>query len=252
MGAKHTTGTCPRVTCALLACAASARGLHFDEPLWRHGVSTERQLKRWADRCRALPGCSRARGEHKSHGVINVFRKLAFFPLAAAVLGAACAYIPVHTDANAALIHACHSYDWAGSFRGNTSLRTTIANPLNESRLRAAIAARMQAMGVAQASGSADCLVGYGIGSQNVVVGGPYWGGWGRWGGGPYWGGWGGWYGPDVYREGVIGVDIYDGKSREPMWHAHADQDLTWAKGPEAQRRIDAAVQAIFAKYPAG
>jgi hypothetical protein len=195
------------------------------------------------------PGVPKSRGGHQSHGVINVFRKLAFFPLAAAVLGSACAYIPVRTDANAALIHACHSYDWAGSFRGNTSLRTTIANPLNESRLRAAIAARMQAMGVTQATGSADCLVGYGIGAQNVIAGGPYWGGGWGWGGG-YWGGWGGWYDPGVFREGIIGVDIYDGKSREPMWHAHADQDLTGVQGPEAQKRIDAAVQAIFAKYP--
>lgn len=181
-----------------------------------------------------------------------MLKRLAFVPILGAVLAAAgCAYIPVHTDANAALIHACHSYDWAGSFHGNTSLRTTIANPLNESRLRAAIAARLQSMGISQASGNADCLIGYGIGSHNVVVGGPY-PGWGWWGwGGPYWGGWGpGYYGPDVFREGVIGVDVYDGKSREPMWHAHAEQDLSGAIGPEAQRRIDAAVQAIFAKYP--
>jgi hypothetical protein len=182
--------------------------------------------------------------------VVKVLKKLVLAPIIAAVLGAAGCALQVRTDANAALIHPCHSFDWAGSFRGNTSLRTTIANPLNESRLRAAIAARLNAMGVTQASGKADCLVGYGIGVQNVAVGPAYPTGWGwGWGWpGPFWGG--GWYGPDVMREGIIGVDIYDGASREPMWHASVDQDLTGLKGPEAEKRINSAVQAIFAKYP--
>jgi hypothetical protein len=187
---------------------------------------------------------------------VNVLKKLLLIPVIAAVLGATACALQVRTDANAALIHACHSFDWAGSFRGNTSLRTTIANPLNESRLRAAIAGHLQSMGVTQATaaGKADCLIGYGIGANNVVFGGPYpgWGWDGGWGWrGPYWGGYG-WDGPDVVREGIIGVDIYDGASREPMWHASVDQDLSGAKGPEAERRINAAVQAIFAKYPAG
>jgi hypothetical protein len=187
-----------------------------------------------------------------SREVMNVPKKLLWVPVVAALLGANGCALQVRTDANTALIHACHSFDWAGSFRGNTSLRTTIANPLNESRLRAAIAGRLQSMGVTQASGKADCLIGYGIGANSVVVGGPYpdWGWGGGWGWrGPYWGGVG-WYGPDVIREGIIGVDIYDGASREPMWHASVDQDLTGAKGPEAEKRINAAVQAIFAKYP--
>jgi Domain of unknown function (DUF4136) len=184
--------------------------------------------------------------------VTHVLKKLIWVPVVATFLGANGCALQVRTDANAALIHACHSFDWAGSFRGNTSLRTTIANPLNESRLRAAIAGHLQSMGVTLASGKADCLVGYGIGASSVVVGGLYpgWGWGGGWGWrGPYSGGFG-WYGPDVVRQGIIGVDIYDGASREPMWHASVDQDLTGAKGPEAEKRINAAVQAIFAKYP--
>jgi hypothetical protein len=146
--------------------------------------------------------------------VLNVLKKLSLVPVVAAVLGATGCALQVRTDANAALVHACHSFDWAGSFQGNSSLRTTIANPLNESRLRTAIAARLNSMGVTQASGNADCLIGYGIGAHNVVVGpGPYALGWGWGWPGPFWGGGVGWYGPDVVREGVIGVDVYDGVS---------------------------------------
>ena len=64
-----------------------------------------------------------------------------------------------------------------------------------------------------------------------------------------YWGP--GYWGPYVYREGVIAIDVYDAKSRQPLWHASVDQSLYGVSGPEAQKRIDAAVAAIFAKHPA-
>ena len=181
-----------------------------------------------------------------------MLKRLILIPVTGAtLLAAACASMPVHTDTNPALMHACHSYAWAGSFQGGNGLRTTIANPLNESRLRGAIAANMQSRGAVPAgpNNPPDCLIGYGIGAQTVVYGpGPYAGyGWGPYWG-PYWGP--GWYGPSVYREGIIGVDIYDGRTREPMWHAHVSQDLAGATGPEAEQRIGAAVQAIFGKFP--
>jgi hypothetical protein len=169
-----------------------------------------------------------------------------------ALAAASCTSLSVHTETNPALIHSCHVYDWAGSFRPSGGLQTTIANPLNESRLRAAIAASMQARGAVPAgpNNPPDCLIGYGIGSQTVVYGGGPYGAYGAWGGrGPYWGA-AGWYGPDVYHEGIIGVDVYDFRTREPMWHAHVSQDLVGATGPQAEQRIGAAVQAIFAKYP--
>jgi hypothetical protein len=51
---------------------------------------------------------------------------------------------------------------------------------------------------------------------------------------------------------GIIAIDVYDAKSGQPMWHASADQSLTDASGPEAQKRIDDAVTAIFTKRPPG
>ena len=165
-------------------------------------------------------------------------------PLAASALSG-CTTLEVKSDVNTALIGSvrCNSYAWAGAFQGNSPARNTIASPLNESRLRAAIAGHLSTAGPIQPGpGYADCLVGYGIGSKYVVYG----------GGGPYWGYWGyyGWPGPYVYREGIIAVDLYDARSGQPLWHAWVDQDLHGVSGAEAEKRIDAAVAAIFSKYP--
>jgi hypothetical protein len=172
----------------------------------------------------------------------------------------ACATLTVRSDVNSALYHPgqCHTFAWAGSFSEvRSGARNTLANPVNESRLRSAIASHLQALGVRPVAANADCLVGYGIGSRVVVEDyGPYWGagpywGWG-YGWGPYWGGWGPWgpaY-PYVYHEGVIGVDLYDGRTHEALWHAQVNQNLQGATGTDAEQKINVAVSAIFAKYP--
>jgi len=159
-----------------------------------------------------------------------------------------CNTLYVRSDVNRALIGSVHcgSFAWAGSFHGNSPLRNTIASPLNETRLRAAIAAHLKGP-IQPSPGNADCLVGYGIGSTNVV-----WDDWPYYGGGwgyPYGWGWG-WPGPYVYHEGIIAVDVYDAKSRQPLWHASVDQSLYGVSGAKAEQRIDAAVAAIFSKYP--
>jgi Domain of unknown function (DUF4136) len=168
----------------------------------------------------------------------------------------ACTTLRVTSDVNQSLASTvrCQSFDWAGSFQGSgDSLRSTVANPVNEARLRAAIQANLLTIGVHQTNENADCLVGYGIGQRNVVD--PGWGwGWG-WGGGWGWrhgwaGGYGGWDYPYVYSEGVIGVDIYDGKSKQALWHASVDQSLVGATGDKADKKIKDAVAAIFTKYP--
>ncbi len=168
-----------------------------------------------------------------------------------------CVSLRVSSDVNATAGHPlqCHSFAWAGSFRGSSdSLRSTVANPLNESRLRAAIEANLRTVGAQPAKSDPDCLVGYGIGMRNVVDGPyPYDGGWGYgygygWGWAGPWG-WG-WDEPYVYQEGIIAVDLYDGRTHQPIWHASVNQSLAGATGDKATRKIDAAVAAIFAKYP--
>jgi hypothetical protein len=152
--------------------------------------------------------------------------------------------LTVKSDVNHALMSSVHcgSYAWAGSFRGTSPLRNTIASPLNEERLRTAISAHLSPGPVQPVGSTADCLVGYGIGANYVVDGAwPYGYGWGY--------GWG-WGGPYVYREGIIAIDLYDARTRQPMWHASVDQSLEGADGAEADKRITQAVAALFTKYP--
>ena len=181
-----------------------------------------------------------------------LIRTALLVPVVACLLSA-CNTLYVRSDVNTALASSVHcgSYAWAGAFHGGSALRSTIANPINEERLRAAIAGHLGASGIQADASKADCLVGYGIGSSTVVDPGFYgygwygpWGPWGPWG--PGWG----WDAPYVYRQGVISVDIYEAKGRQPLWHASVEQSLYGLSGPEAQKRIEAAVAAIFSKYP--
>ena len=159
----------------------------------------------------------------------------------------ACATLTVTSDVNRELIGRVHcgTFAWAGSFQGGSALRNTIANPINETRLRAAITAHLQATGIHPVDANADCLVGYGIGTRYVV-----------WGGSPGWGwGWGGpwgpgWSGPYVSRESLIAIDLFDARSRQPLWHATVDANLWGLSGDKAEQRISEAVSALFAKYP--
>jgi hypothetical protein len=174
--------------------------------------------------------------------------------VAFAAIGAmtACTSLRVRSDVNSNLsASGCHTYAWAGSLRDVSGPLRNIVNPLNESRLRSAIAANLATKGVQPATAEADCLIGYGIGSQTVVDGGfyPYgWdGGWG-WRHG-YVGAWD-WDGPYVYRQGIVGVDLYDAKSRQPLWHAVVDQNVSGLTGKDADNKIKEAVAAIFTKYP--
>ena len=180
--------------------------------------------------------------------------------IAVSVVGglAACTTLRVTSDVNKPLAGTvqCHSFDWAGSFHGSSdSLRSTIANPVNEARLRTAIQANLSSFGVTQTSQNADCLVGYGIGQRNVIDGYPgFYGGWG-WGYGWRHGGWGGygawgWDYPYAYQEGIIGVDLYDAKTKQAVWHASVNQNLNGVTGEKADKKIKDAVAAIFTKYP--
>ena len=187
--------------------------------------------------------------------VKQLLRILLVVPAIAATLSGCSLY--VKSDVNTALISSvhCNSFAWAGAFRGNSPLRNTVASPLNEDRLRSAIAAHLKGGTVQTAPGNADCLVGYGIGSSLVVdpgfPAGPYGYGFGPgpWGWGGPWGPWG-WDGPYVYRQGLIGIDLFDGKTREALWHASVDQNLTGATGAAAEQKIDAAVAALFTHFP--
>jgi hypothetical protein len=175
---------------------------------------------------------------------------------AALVVGlAACNTLPVTTDANPAMsVSSCHTYAFAQEHVANADQPAAYGNPLNAERLRVAIESNLAAKGLQRADrGSADCVVGYAMGSRQVFNDyyagfGAGWGyGWGRRGG--FYGGWG-WDGPYVRDDTRIAVDLFDAKSRTPIWHASVSQSVSDLTGPNAEARISAGTAAIFAKFP--
>ncbi len=186
--------------------------------------------------------------------MINHLRRISIIALTLSVALSACTTLRVTSDVNTTVSTQCRSFAWAGSFRPKSGPLNQVVNPVNESRLRSAIATNLGARGLTLTDSmkDADCLVGYGIGVHDVVEGAyPY--GWG------YGGGWGWrhgyagaawWDGPYVFEEGIIAVDLYDAKSHQPIWHASVNQNVTHLTGADAEAKINAAVAAIFTKYP--
>lgn len=175
---------------------------------------------------------------------------------AAAALGlAACMGLPVRTDSNPNLsVTSCHTYAFAHEHVANADQPAAYANPLNADRLRAAIASNLAARGIQPADrAAAECVVGYAMGSRQVLN--DYYGGFGPgWGYGWGWGGYGGWGwdGPMVQDETRIAVDVFDAKSHAAMWHASVTQSVSELTGPNAVATINRATEAIFAKFPGG
>src|SRR5260221_885256 len=106
---------------------------------------------------------------------------------------------PARTDINPNLsVTSCHTYAFADEHVANTDQPSAFGSPLNAERLRQAIEANMSARGIQKAADrkSADCVVGFAMGSRQVFddfYGGfPGGGGGGGAGGGAGWGGgWG-------------------------------------------------------------
>src|SRR6202167_183656 len=170
---------------------------------------------------------------------------------------AACTTLPVTTDANPNMsVSNCHTYAFANEHVANSDHPAAYGNPLNAERLRVAVASNLAAKGIQPADrATAECVVGYAIGSRQVFN--DYYAGWGGWG----YGGWGygrrggfgggwGWDGPYVSDETRIAVDVFDNKSRTPNWHASVSQSVPNLTGPNAEAKISEGTAAIFAKFP--
>jgi hypothetical protein len=161
---------------------------------------------------------------------------------------AACTGIPVRTYINPNMsVSNCHNYAFADEHVANTDQPSAFGNPLNADRLRVAIESNMAAKGIQKAANrrSAECIVGYAIGTRQVFD--DFYGDFGiGWG----WGGGFGYDGPYVRDETRIAVDLFDAKTRVPIWHASVSQSVTDLSGPNAVEKINAATAAIFTKFP--
>jgi hypothetical protein len=174
----------------------------------------------------------------------------------------ACNTVAVRTDsAKDMSVSVCHTYAFANEHVANADEPAAYGNPLNAERLRVSIQSNMAARGIQLVDrASADCVVGYAMGSRQVFdtyYGGYYGAGWGFGGRGfgrggfGFGGGWG-YDGPWVENETRIAVDLFDAKSHKPIWHASASQNVYELSGPQAVQKIDLATAAIFSKFPVG
>src|SRR5450755_2037781 len=188
-------------------------------------------------------------------------RNLIAVAACAVALGlSACNTVAVRTDyAKDLSASVCHTYAFAMEHVANADQPAAYANPLNAERLRVAIQSNMAARGIQLVDrASADCVVGYAMGSRQVFdgyYGGYYGAGWGfggRRGRGIGFGGGWGYDGPWVENETRIAVDLFDAKSHKPIWHASASQNVYELSGPEAVQKIELATAAIFNKFPGG
>jgi Domain of unknown function (DUF4136) len=167
-----------------------------------------------------------------------------------------CTALRVTTDVNPSFsVATCHSYTFAREHVANADQPAAFGNPLNADRLRAAIESNMAARSIARVAddGTADCVVGYALGTRQVFN--DYYAGWGPgWGyGGWRRGGYGGYDdGPWVQNETRVAVDIFDAKSRKAMWHGAVSESIADLTGPNAEAKIGAATAAIFSKLPIG
>jgi hypothetical protein len=186
-------------------------------------------------------------------------RALIHSAVAASVLVglAACNTVSVKTDsAKDMSVASCHTYAFATEHMANADQPAAYGNPLNAQRLKVAVQSNLSAKGIQLAASreSADCVVGYALGSRQVFddyYGGLY-GGFGFGGGFRRRGFGGGFYsdGPWVQNEVRIAVDLFDARSHKPIWHASASQNTYELSGPNAEAKINLATAAIFNKLP--
>jgi hypothetical protein len=128
---------------------------------------------------------------------------------------------------------------------------TSSISPLNRRRIVEAIETELGARGFQKTSDreAADFVVSYTAGARDRLdvqsYPAPYRGYW-RWGH-PY-------FGRDVdvemYREGTLAIDIFDGKTRQPVWHGWATKRVTDADVRAAAEQIPLAVSAILEDFP--
>jgi hypothetical protein len=120
---------------------------------------------------------------------------------------------------------------------------------LTARRIRDAVEAALAARGYrpAREAANADFVVAYTVGARDRIDAQSY--------PMPYRGPWlWSWYGSQtdlrVYREGTLSIDIFDGKTHQPVWHGRARKEITRADESDPVPVIRQAVDAILAKFP--
>lgn len=157
------------------------------------------------------------------------------------VLGGCATTAKINYDADpSANFSSYKSYSWASATTPQGM------NPLIFQRVKTAIASTLATRGYSEGS-PGEFAVGFTLGSRDrvqVTDFGSY--------GAFYrpWGGWGGYNNVDVRNvtDGTLTIDIYDTRTKQPVWHGTATQEVS-SKAPD-QAKIDSVVAAVLANFP--
>ena len=148
--------------------------------------------------------------------------------------------------------HAYHTYAW---IRDEPLIRpasssSVVISPLSMKRVVDAIEAELAAKGFRKVErSSADVVLAYTLGARNQIEAysypEPYAGNWV----------WGRRYvgsGVDVrmYLEGTLAIDVFDNRSRQPVWHGWVQKKVTERDSRNAAQQIDSAVHLILERFP--
>jgi hypothetical protein len=173
--------------------------------------------------------------------------------LSCAVALSSCATIHADSDYYSAVdFSKYHRYAWVSD---SPLIRSQSAHveisPLTVRRVREAIERVLQSKGfdLAATREDAEFALAFTIGARDMITMNDY---------PPYYRGvweWGpNYYGQNIdtnmYTEGMLAVDVFDGASREPVWHGWARKVIVGADIDDPEKTINAAVDAIFADFP--
>jgi hypothetical protein len=166
--------------------------------------------------------------------------------LAAGAITQACTTTRVSSDFDrGARFDGYHTYAWLP--RAHDGGR----NPLIMRFARESIDAELQRKGFVLAAdgATADFEVDFTIGAHDrldvttypAVYRGPW--SWGH-----------GYYGSDIdarqYREGILAIDVFDGRTHQPVWTGRAAKEITRADLTRADAPIRLAVAEVLAQFP--
>jgi len=129
--------------------------------------------------------------------------------------------------------------------------RDSEVSPLNRRRVIEAVESDLAAKGMTkvQDASSADFVIAFTIGARDKInvnsYPEPYQGAW-HWGYPNYWSG----VDLNTYTEGRLAIDIFDGSSRQPVWHGVATKRINASDRRNAEEQIQKAVGAILKDFP--